>query len=105
MFPSISSQRVELSEIQQSMVEDVKIDVEICGGWIQHPQNISYPYSRGSFLVTLGKDLRNCCKACEKAGLLVFGDLVFNHMQAGFFSGLRLGKWWKFGSFGQTNPP
>ena len=28
------------------------------------------------------QDLRNCCKACEKAGLLVFGDLVFNHMQA-----------------------
>lgn len=27
------------------------------------------------------QDLRNCCKACEKAGLLVFGDLVFNHMQ------------------------
>ena len=48
--------------------------------------------------MTLGKDLRNCCKACEKAGLLVFGDLVFNHMQAGFW-GLRLGKWWKFRRF------
>eukprot|EP00913_Durusdinium_trenchii_P020648 g19390.t1 len=30
---------------------------------------------------TCSQDLRNCCKACENAGLLVFGDLVFNHMQ------------------------
>ena len=36
--------------------------------------------------------LRNCCKACEKAGLLVFGDLVFNHMQA---IGKIMGKLWE----------
>lgn len=60
---------VQLSPAQRSIEGDQ---------WWTRYQPVKYEEIHG-----LGseQDLRNCCKACEKAGLLVFGDLVFNHMQ------------------------
>ncbi|CAJ1414023.1 unnamed protein product [Effrenium voratum] len=69
MVAALGFDAVQLSPAQRSIEGDQ---------WWTRYQPVKYEEIHG-----LGseQDLRNCCKACEKAGLLVFGDLVFNHMQ------------------------
>jgi len=69
MIAALGFDAVQLSPAQRS------IDGE---QWWTRYQPVKYEEIHG-----LGneQELRQCCKACEKVGLLVFGDLVFNHMQ------------------------